>query len=82
MNYKIEDKNIIYSVTDTGIGISEDKQEVVFERFVKVDSFTQGTGLGLPLCRIIANGLGGSLTLDKTYKDGCRFLLTLPFVPC
>lgn len=82
LNYKIEDKNIIYSVTDTGIGISEDKQEVVFERFVKVDSFTQGTGLGLPLCRIIANGLGGSLTLDKTYKDGCRFLLTLPFVPC
>ena len=82
LNYKIEDKNIIYSVTDTGIGISEDKQEVVFERFVKVDSFTRGTGLGLPLCRIIANGLGGSLTLDKTYKDGCRFLLTLPFVPC
>ena len=81
LNYEIAGKQIIYSITDTGIGIPEEKHEYVFERFVKLDSFSQGTGLGLSLCRLIAHKLGGNLTIDKEYKDGCRFLLTLPFVP-
>lgn len=81
LSYEIAGERIIYSVTDTGIGIPEEKQEEVFERFTKLDSFSQGTGLGLSLCRLIAEKLGGSLAIDKEYKDGCRFLLTLPFIP-
>lgn len=81
LSYEISGDEIIYSVADTGIGIPAEKQEEVFERFTKLDSFTQGTGLGLSLCRLIAEKLGGSLRVDKEYKAGCRFLLTLPFVP-
>lgn len=66
------------SVTDTGIGIPEDQQEIVFERFFKTDSFSQGTGLGLPISRSIAEKLGGSLRIDSSYTDGCRMVLTLP----
>lgn len=71
-------KQIIFSVTDTGIGIPKDKQEFVFERFTKVDTFVQGTGLGLPIGRLCARKMGGDLILDPNYTDGCRFILTLP----
>lgn len=65
-------------VTDTGIGIPEDKQEWVFERFTKVDEFTQGTGLGLAISRLAAQLLGGQIMIDSDYKEGCRMVFTLP----
>lgn len=65
-------------ITDTGIGIPPDKQEFVFERFAKVDTFSKGTGLGLSLARLSMQRMGGSLVLDNHYEDGCRFILTLP----
>lgn len=71
-------RHIIFSVTDTGIGIPKEKQEFIFERFAKISSFIQGTGLGLPIGRICAEKMGGSLTLDANYTGGCRFLLVLP----
>lgn len=71
-------RHILFSVTDTGIGIPKDKQEYVFERFAKVDTFVQGTGLGLSIGRICAEKMGGSLILDPDYTGGCRFVLTLP----
>ena len=74
------EKKIEISVTDTGTGIPKDQQEAVFERFYKMNSFTQGTGLGLPICRSIAEKLGGSLHIDSSYTDGCRMVLTLPLV--
>jgi signal transduction histidine kinase len=73
-----EHKYITFSVTDTGIGIPADKQQFVFERFSKIDTFVQGTGLGLPIGRICAEKMGGSLVLDPDYTEGCRFLLRLP----
>lgn len=75
---KEAEQKIEISVTDTGIGIPKEKHEEVFERFYKMNSFTQGTGLGLPICRSIAEKLGGSLQIDPTYTNGCRVLLILP----
>ena len=74
------EKKIEISVTDTGTGIPKDQQEAVFERFYKMNTFTQGTGLGLPICRSIAEKLGGSLRIDTSYTEGCRMILTLPLI--
>lgn len=66
-------------VTDTGIGVTDDKAEKIFERFYKVDEFVPGTGLGLSLCRAAVTTLGGTVKLDTNYKEGgCRFVITLP----
>lgn len=74
----VEKRVMEISVTDTGIGISPDKQEWVFERFTKVDAFVPGTGLGLYLCRLIINKLGGTIKIDSTYTSGCRIVIELP----
>lgn len=70
-------KQLIFTVTDTGIGIPVDEQEHVFGRFVKLDDFSQGTGLGLSICRIIAEKLGGYLIIDKEYTQGTRFIFSV-----
>ena len=72
---------LLMTITDTGIGIPDDKQDEVFERFAKVNDFSQGFGLGLSIGRLLAYKLGGDLVIDKTYKEGCRFLLSLPYHP-
>lgn len=69
-----------FIVTDSGCGIPLEKQEQIFERFEKLDDFVQGTGLGLPICRLIANKLGGSLTVDPSYRNGARFIFVHPFI--
>ena len=68
---------VTFSVTDTGIGIPLDKQKDIFERFMKLDDFHQGTGLGLNICSLIAEKLGGEVGIDHTYTNGSRFLLKL-----
>ena len=73
-----EDNHIHISVADTGPGIPQDKAEEIFERFVKLDSFTQGTGLGLTIARMIAERLGGTLTLDTSYTGGAKFDFIFP----
>lgn len=70
--------HILFSVADTGIGIPTDKHEQVFERFSKLDNFVPGTGLGLSICRLSAEKMGGRLEVDATYRQGARFVLTLP----
>ena len=72
-------QTLILTVEDTGCGIPADQAENIFERFVKLDSFKQGIGLGLPLSRKLAEQLGGILTLDTNYILGARFIITLPF---
>ena len=72
-------QTLILTVEDTGCGIPADQAEHIFERFVKLDSFKQGIGLGLPLSRKLAEQLGGILTLDTNYILGARFIITLPF---
>lgn len=74
-----EDDNLHFAVSDTGPGIPPDKKEYIFERFSKLDSFAQGTGLGLSVARMIAERLGGTLTLDTSYQGGSKFDLIIPF---
>ena len=65
------------TVEDTGSGIPEQEAEHIFDRFVKLDNFKEGIGLGLSLSRKLAEQLGGKVELDTTYKDGARFIVTL-----
>lgn len=74
-----EHTEITFAVTDTGIGIPEGKEEIIFGRFEKLDPHTQGSGLGLYISQLISRLLGGDLRVDTTYTDGgARFLFTLP----
>lgn len=67
-----------FYVEDTGCGIAPDDQKRVFEPFLKLDEFSEGLGLGLPLCRRLATLLKGEIVLDTLYSGGARFLLKLP----
>ena len=70
--------NLTLMVEDTGKGIPAAEAEHIFERFFKLDSFKEGLGLGLPLCRSMTERLGGTVRLDTTYHHGARFIVTLP----
>jgi signal transduction histidine kinase len=72
-----DDQQMTFIVEDTGVGIPEKDAETIFDRFVKLDAFKEGLGLGLPLCRMIVNRLGGSVYLDTSYKQGARFVVKL-----
>ena len=74
---KPSDNEITLTVEDTGCGIPADEAEHIFERFVKLDTFKEGIGLGLPLCRMLLEKLGGTINLDTTYTKGARFIVKL-----
>ena len=77
--YADEEKNVFkYVVEDTGIGIPPAEAEHIFEEFVQLDEYIDGTGIGLTVARSIARRLGGDIVLDTHYKQGARFVLTLP----
>ena len=78
--YEVEDMFVRVSVMDTGIGISEEKLASVFERFVKLDDFYQGAGLGLPICKMIVEQLGGEIGVRSELGKGSTFWFTLPLV--
>ena len=80
LSYRLNrDENFIdISVTDTGCGIPEEKKDIIFERFAKVDEFSQGTGLGLPICKLISNLMGGKVFIDENYTEGARFTMRHP----
>jgi signal transduction histidine kinase len=80
LDYYVDEqlKTVTFSVTDTGIGIPVDKAEIIFNRFEKLNSFEQGTGLGLHVCRLIAKTLHGEVRLDTSYTSGSRFIFVHP----
>lgn len=80
LSYTFDDErnNVSFIVTDTGIGIPEGKEEVVFRRFEKLDNHAKGLGLGLYISSMIARLLHGTLKVDTDYKDGARFVFTIP----
>jgi len=73
-----KDNAIVFSVRDTGEGVPAEKAEQIFGRFEKLDSSFQATGLGLSICRLIAQHLNGEVSLDTTYTQGARFVFRHP----
>ena len=76
--YRKDNDAVCFTVTDTGVGIPATESERVFDQFTKLDSFNEGLGLGLTLCRKVITLLGGTILLDTTYVGGARFVITLP----
>lgn len=64
-----------FLVTDSGTGISEEKSRWLFKPFARLENIKSGSGLGLPICKLMAARLGGDLRLDTKYKKGARFIL-------
>ena len=67
-----------FIVEDTGIGIKPDEAEHIFEEFVQLDEYYEGTGIGLTVARSLARRMGGDIKLDTQYTQGARFIATLP----
>lgn len=78
MRVETTDAKVLFTVEDTGLGIPADKADFIFDKFTKIDMFTEGLGLGLFLCQRVVQLMGGSLTLDPQYTNGSRFILSLP----
>jgi signal transduction histidine kinase len=80
INLKINEQNhfLHFIVTDTGIGISKENQEKIFERFYKVDPFKNGAGLGLSISKSIAKYMGGDITVQSTPGEGSEFDFKIP----
>lgn len=77
-NKQLDNNHVCFRVSDTGPGIPLDDRERIFNQFTKLNSFNEGLGMGLYLCRRLATLLGGSLDLDITYTNGASFVLILP----
>lgn len=77
--YRKVDKELYFYVKDTGCGIPEDQLDTIFGRFVKVNSFEQGFGLGLAICEKIVEGLGGHIGVKSELGKGSVFWFTLPY---
>lgn len=73
-----EHQEAIFAVEDTGCGIPKEKQPTIFERFEKLHEGVQGAGLGLSICRLIVEQVGGRIWIDPEYTKGARFVFTHP----
>ena len=73
-----KDADVIISVSNTGASIPVEARDRIFVAFTKLDSFTEGVGLGLSLSRHIARQLGGDIIYDDTYEEGTRFIVRMP----
>ena len=71
-------QTVYFMVEDTGIGVPAKEAEHIFENFVQLDDFREGTGIGLSLARKLARRLGGDVILDTSYTFGARFIFSLP----
>ena len=73
-----KDGFLYFLVEDTGIGVPPEEAEHIFEHFVQLDDYQEGTGIGLSLARTLARRLGGDVVLDTSYSFGARFVFSLP----
>ena len=67
-----------FTIEDTGSGLPDDADDLLYKPFIKIDDLSEGLGLGLPLSKRHAMSLGGDLVYDKDYRDGCRFIVEMP----
>ena len=74
----IDDGLVVFTVEDTGIGVPPEESEHIFEEFVQLDKYYDGTGIGLTVARSLAHRLGGDVRLDTDYSSGARLVYTLP----
>ena len=79
--YRHKDDKLLFYVRDTGCGIEPEKKDLVFNRFVKLNSFAQGTGLGLAICQMIVKKMGGEIGAESQLGKGSTFWFTLPYKP-
>jgi signal transduction histidine kinase len=80
LRLSVVDDKVEYAVEDNGIGVPQQESEHIFEEFVQLDEFYEGTGIGLTVARSIARRLGGDIVLDTTYSPGARFVFSLPII--
>lgn len=78
LSIEVKDNTMQFIVEDTGIGVPLNEADRIFDEFVQLDEYYEGTGIGLTVARSLARRLGGDVTLDTTYTDGARFVMTLP----
>ena len=71
---------VVFAVEDTGIGIPPEEAENIFNEFVQLDEYTDGTGIGLPIARSLVRHMQGDIVLDTTYTNGAHFVMTLPLM--
>ena len=76
--YEVDHQSVRIGVKDTGRGIPQNMLEKIFERFEKLDSFAQGAGLGLPICKLIVEKMNGRILVDSQLGIGTTFLIELP----
>jgi signal transduction histidine kinase len=82
IGYRVEENNILFYVSDTGIGIPQNNFQKIFDRFFKVEEseykLYEGTGIGLSICKAYVELLGGHIWLNSTVDEGTTFYFTIP----
>ena len=78
LSMELQEEMVLFSVTDTGCGISPEQRAKVFNRFEKLNEQAQGSGLGLSICQLIIQEMGGRIWIDPDYNEGARFCFTHP----
>jgi signal transduction histidine kinase len=78
LRLSVDGDKLVFTVEDTGIGIPAEEAEHIFEEFVQLNVYYDGTGIGLTVARSLARRLGGDVVLDTQYTGGARFIMTLP----
>lgn len=78
LQVNVQKKKVLFIVEDTGIGVPPEEAEHIFEEFVQLDEYYDGTGIGLSIARSLARHMKGDVLLDTAYTGGARFVLTLP----
>ena len=81
VSYEVREKQVRISVRDTGIGIPAEKQHAIFQSFMKLNSFKEGTGLGLTLCKMLVEKMNGTIGVESAEGKGSTFWFTLPLAP-
>lgn len=78
MHVSETETTVNFIVEDTGTGLPDDADELLYKPFIKIDNLSEGLDLGLPLSKRHALSLGGDLVYDRDYHNGCRFIVEMP----